>query len=304
MASSSAAAVAYYAIPGPLTSLSSKWDGVVAGLPSTAAAIAEVVANLCLHDVVASHYGVELSDSRLLELQVRDAETVVEKLAALKTSFRKRRKPSERFVCRCRTFATLAVAFCRAKGIPARARCGFATYFVNDKFEDHWIMEYRDQEGGGTNAWKRIDPQLDDYWLKKLSMESQLLERRPRRAFLSGAEAWKKWRSDKACDPDDFGLSFQDLRGSWFMAGNVLRDLAALAKLEMLPWDVWGAMPKPNADITKDEFALFDHVADLALDPDANFDELQKIFAENPQLRFPGACYNAFTNDVDTINLD
>ena len=30
-----------------------------------------------------------------------------------------------------------------------------------------------------------------------------------------------------------------DLRGLWFVAGNVMRDFAALNNMEMLPWDVW-----------------------------------------------------------------
>jgi hypothetical protein len=30
------------------------------------------------------------------------------------------------------------------------------------------------------------------------------------------------------------------IAGLWFMAGSVVRDLAALNKREMLPWDYWG----------------------------------------------------------------
>ncbi|MEV0232908.1 hypothetical protein [Nonomuraea sp. NPDC050786] len=30
-----------------------------------------------------------------------------------------------------------------ARGIPARARCGFATHFARGKHLDHWITEYR-----------------------------------------------------------------------------------------------------------------------------------------------------------------
>jgi hypothetical protein len=31
-----------------------------------------------------------------------------------------------------------------------------------------------------------------------------------------------------------------DLRGLWFIAGNVVREVAALDKMEMLPWDQMG----------------------------------------------------------------
>jgi hypothetical protein len=33
------------------------------------------------------------------------------------------------------------------------------------------------------------------------------------------------------------------------MAASVIRDLAALNKVETLPWDVWGAMPQPGATL-------------------------------------------------------
>ncbi|MET9525897.1 transglutaminase domain-containing protein [Streptomyces coeruleorubidus] len=42
----------------------------------------------------------------------------------------------------CRHFATLACAILRARGVAARARCGFGTYFVEGRGLDHWITEY------------------------------------------------------------------------------------------------------------------------------------------------------------------
>ncbi|NEQ19613.1 MAG: hypothetical protein F6K28_08495 [Microcoleus sp. SIO2G3] len=37
-----------------------------------------------------------------------------------------------------------------------------------------------------------------------------------------------------------------DLRGLWYIAGEMVRDVTALNKMEMLPWDIWGAIPRPN----------------------------------------------------------
>ena len=48
-------------------------------------------------------------------------------------------------------------------------------------------------------------------------------------------------------DPARFGLSFTNESGLWFNAQNLLRDLASLNRMEMLPWDVWGWMPEPDA---------------------------------------------------------
>ena len=65
----------------------------------------------------------------------------------------------------------------------------------------------------------------------------------PRDQFVIAFDAWKQARAGKA-DPNVFGI--MDMKGLWFIAGNVLRDLAALNNMEMLPWDVWGAMPQPG----------------------------------------------------------
>jgi hypothetical protein len=44
--------------------------------------------------------------------------------------------------------------------------------------------------------------------------------------------------------------------------GNAIRDLAALSKLEMLPWDEWGRMDASYSGLTGPEYdALMDHVA-------------------------------------------
>ena len=40
------------------------------------------------------------------------------------------RPPERRLVGTCRDFTTFMTALLRAKGIPARARCGFGTYFL------------------------------------------------------------------------------------------------------------------------------------------------------------------------------
>ncbi len=65
--------------------------------------------------------------------------------------------------------------------------------------------------------------------------------------FLSGAEAWLAHRGGRI-DPDRFGVSGTENWGMGEIRGNLVRDLAARNKLEMLPWDDWGAMPAGYAD--------------------------------------------------------
>jgi hypothetical protein len=37
--------------------------------------------------------------------------------------------------------------------------------------------------------------------------------------------------------------------------------IAALNKMEMLPWDVWGAIPRPNEPFSDSQLAFFDRLA-------------------------------------------
>jgi hypothetical protein len=62
------------------------------------------------------------------------------------------------------------------------------------------------------------------------------------------------------------------LRGLWFVRGNVVRDLAAHAKRELLPWDGWGLM-ETRDDSTDAELALLDRVAMLTQRGDEQHDE-------------------------------
>lgn len=52
------------------------------------------------------------------------------------------REPEKRVIGTCRQFAVRSCALLRYRGIPARVRCGFATYFQSGKGLDHWSTEY------------------------------------------------------------------------------------------------------------------------------------------------------------------
>jgi hypothetical protein len=59
----------------------------------------------------------------------------------------------------------------------------------------------------------------------------------PRDRFLIGADVWALCRTGRS-DPAKFGTVNGNLRGPWFIAANLVHDIAALLKLEMLLWDV------------------------------------------------------------------
>jgi hypothetical protein len=206
------------------------------------------------------------------------------------------REPAARLPGNCRHFTVLAVAMLRAQGTPARARCGFGTYFGTGGYEDHWVCEYWDQ---GAGSWKLADFQIDDVQLKLFDVGFDLMDV-PRDSFLVAGDAWRMCREGRA-EPDSFGLKLMNEGGAWWIAANLLRDVAALANMEMLPWDIWGAMPAPDETIGEDLIALFDRLAALTHDPDAVAADLAAAYADDPRVHVPAAVYNAIRDRTEPV---
>ena len=120
----------------------------------------------------------------------------------------------------------------------------------------------------------------------------------PRDRFLIAGDAWARCRSG-AADPATFGLSSVHEAGDWWIAGNLMRDAAALHNLELLPWDCWGAMPEPGS-IDSDLASLFDRLAALTQAPDDSFAELQQL-CEDERLRVPAAVHNFLRHRDETL---
>jgi hypothetical protein len=132
--------------------------------------------------------------------------------------------------------------------------------------------------------WVRFDPQLDELQRGVLGITFDVNDM-PAGTFVPAGEAWQMCRRGQA-DPDTFGI-FQ-WHGMGFIRGNLLRDLAALNKLEALPWDFFGLMTKPDEALTADDLALLDRVADLTLGGDAAFAEARALYETDARLRVPG----------------
>jgi hypothetical protein len=289
----------FYSRPVGMTS-AGKFDSMLAGLPNDVATLTRMVQGLGVYDVVApDFYDFNVPDERKKEIHIRPVEKMLDRLLAIDNQPLTVARPIEkRLVSRCRNFLLLLLSILRAKGIPARARCGFGAYFNPGYFEDHWVCEYWN---ASDKRWVLVDVQLDEVWREKLKIDFDVLDV-PRDRFLVAGNAWAKCRGGEA-DASQFGISFVNLRGLWFVAGNLVRDVAALNKMEMLPWDVWGAQPNPDERIADEQLELFDKLAALSLDPDASFDELRKLYAENQSLRVPATVFNSLLNRRETIEI-
>jgi Transglutaminase-like superfamily len=286
----------YYLQPGTMTT-SGRYQPLLADLPRGIAALAEVAHGLLIHEHITGPYGVTLTEERRASVHVRPAAALLERILAEDSRpLTVAREPAERLPGNCRHFTVLAVAMLRAQGTPARARCGFGGYFGSGMFEDHWVCEYWDEAARG---WKLADVQIDDVQLKLFDVDFDLMDV-PRDKFLVAGDAWRLCRGGGA-DPATFGLSLLNEGGYWWIAANLLRDVAALNNMEMLPWDVWGAMPAPDETISDELYALFDRLAGLTGDPDAAFAELTTAYADDSRLHVPATVYNAVLNRPEPV---
>ena len=221
-----------------------------------------------------------------MEIHLRRVERFVDRLLEIdERPLTIARPPEKRLVGRCHHFALLLTALLRANGVPARARCGFADYFNPGYREDHWVCEYWN---GEQDRWVFVDAQLDEVWRTRCKIDFDILDV-PRDRFLCAGEAWFRCRS--GADPTKFGIDHAGVRGLWFVAGDLIRDVAALNKAEMLPWDVWGAQPTPD-DRLDDEREFFDWLAELACEPDERFSELRETYLTDDRIRVPATVLN------------
>ncbi|HPV07486.1 MAG TPA: transglutaminase-like domain-containing protein [Aggregatilineales bacterium] len=147
---------AYYAEPGVMTDLSRHGDMLV-GLPHDIGELCKVVQGVMVHVFWANAYGMSETEiaPRRAELQLRAARHLLNRIRELDPRPLAIARPlRKRILGNCRDFTVLLVALLRYQGIPARARCGFGTYFTPGKREDHWVAEvWREDEG----RWVLVD---------------------------------------------------------------------------------------------------------------------------------------------------
>jgi hypothetical protein len=267
----------YYALPGTMTDprgYASLFDGLPASVPE----LVEVVQGLLLHIFWAERYGLALPEERQQEVQIRPVDRKLARILELDDRPLAEARPLEKkLVGNCRDFSVVLCAMLRHQGVPARARCGFGTYFLPDHYEDHWVVEYWDAVRG---HWVMVDAQLDAFQRQALGIEFDPLDMPPGQ-FVTGGQAWQMCRAGKA-DPDKFGIL--DMHGLWFVRGDLIRDLLSLNKIEILPWDGgWGYLVIEEQMDTD----LMDRFAALTLAGDRAFEEIRATYASEPRLHVP-----------------
>ncbi len=284
----------FYLRPGTMTSLA-RYKSEADELPRDLEGLIGVGHGLLVHEHLTSLYGITLSEERRSSVHIRPVDSLLDRVRTdgpLGTV----RPVAERWGGNCRHFTVLLVALLRQQGVPARARCGFGGYFGTGTFEDHWVAEYW---SAAVQRWILADGQLDSAQLRIFPVDFSPLDV-PRDRFLTAGAAWTRCRNGEAT-PDQFGLSAMHESGSWWIAQNLIRDVAALNNMEMLPWDTWGAMVyPPDEPIADDRREFFDRLARLTDNPDDSFTELQGAYHDDG-LRVPPTVRNSVLGRVESI---
>lgn len=287
----------YYTGSAPMAAAGAR-AAELRALPKDLAKQCEVIQGVLVHrDIAPWLYDLQLSEQQRDDAHIRPVELILKRIHELDDRpLTVTRNPAHRMPTVCRHFSLLLTAILREQGIPARSRCGFGAYFNPGKFEDHWVCEYWNAQ---QSRWILVDAQMDAIQRKAFNLKFDPLDV-PRDAFIIAGDAWQQCRSGRA-DASKFGLSFIHEAGLWFIAGNVVRDFAALNRAEGLPWDVWGVMEMGDDALTDERKALLDKVAALTLAGDDALPEIRKLYESEERLRMPPVVHNALRNAPESI---
>lgn len=274
-----------YATPSRFTSLTVEQVAAIGQFSSEPLEVIRPVAELVIQPRDAKRAG--LTPDRIAEMNLRPAGALIDRLLDLDPRpLSIGRVAGSRVVGTCRHFAVLACALLRQRAVSARVRCGFATYFRPGLALDHWIVEYA--AGGG---WRRVDPEV---------LGGDVIDNADDLGpdqFLTGTEAWDAYRRHEV-DASTFGVHGTDNFGAAEIRGNVVRDLAALNLVEMLPWDEWGQMTAAYDGRTT---AAYDRLLDAVARAEsrADIDELGVLF-QRPDLHVPDDMLACRANGAST----
>jgi hypothetical protein len=237
----------YYRTHGAFTE-PGRFRDQLAALPSDLPALCAFIQNILIHADWAAAYGV--TDTGLS----RETLPVEQRMGLVGSPGTKSLPPEQRTPGTCRDFALMLCSLLRDRGVAARVRCGFATYFTDKAFEDHWVCEYWLD---GESRWALADAQLDSLMCERLGIDFDPTDL-PAGKYLNAGEAWTKWRENHAA-ADAFGHG--DAKGAWFLRVNLMRDLLSLNKQEKSDRDGWRMLPAESKQLDAESLAACDRIA-------------------------------------------
>lgn len=212
------------------------------------------------------------------------AQSMVAELLRKNPIYNDKREIYNKIHITCRGQAILLASILKAKEIPTRARSGFAEYSSNEGiYWDHWITEYFDKT---ERRWILVDP---DCCCNDIDFNPYDL---PREKFLFGANAWlglrqRKYKENVICyasDPITRGLKAA-IRGLFY-------DFHCLMNDEIIFLHMPKYIRDKNFELSEKEYQELDNLAELMLNPDENFEELQEIWKNEDKFRIMSGALN------------
>lgn len=214
------------------------------------------------------------------------AQSMIAELLRKNPNYNKKREAKDKIHITCRGQAILLASILKAKGIPARARSGFAPYIKYDGISyDHWITEYYDEK---EKVWKLVDA---DEHCPDHEMGFDL-NNIPYDRFIFGAEAYLGLRKNNikaesilyASNPATLGMK-ASIRGLFY-------DFHALMNNEIIFLHIPKYIKEKDFELSQEEYEELDELANLMLKPNENFEKLQKIWKVKTKFRIMQGALN------------
>ncbi len=262
-------------------------------LPLTVSGMARAVRGLITGSNMGKVNSSVINEDHGQEGEARRVELMLERIEQLDgRPLTESRSPDRRFAGCCRDHAVLLTSMLRHRGIPARARCGFARYLGPDMQYDRWVCEYWQER---EQRWVMVDASM----LNEAERRLHPIHFDPmdvlHTQFLPAGKAWQMCRIWRA-DPRRYGLHRGDC-GLGHIASQLVRDLACLNKVEMLASDTWGLAHTAPDYLWESDLRLLDRVAAITLAGNEAFPELRALYELESRLRVP-AVINSYAKDT------
>jgi sulfatase modifying factor 1 len=181
------------------------------------------------------------------------------------------RKPEDRLILGCPQNAILLASILKYRGIPARVRCGHATYLIPGFHGSHTICEVWN---ANENRWMLVDPSTD-----KVDFSEE--------EFDFSNEAWLQMQKGEI-DPNLYGIPGR-YTGEGSIVGKISNDLAMVLGIEYTIYQYAPildyAMDKEK-QLSVEQIKTLNTISELMNTIDVkNFTKLQKIYKSTPEIQ-------------------
>ena len=214
------------------------------------------------------------------------AQSIIAELLRKDSQYHIKREAKNKVHVTCRGQAILLASILKAKGIPARVRCGFAEYIRYDGiYYDHWITQYYDKKEG---RWKLVDA---DMHCPDQKIEFDLNDI-PKDKFLFGAEAYLGLREGKYKEKEILYASDPPTLGLKAAIRQLFYDFHCLMNNEIIFLHMPKYIQDKQFELSEEEYKELDILAELLLEPDENFEELQQVWRNTIKYRVLSGALN------------